>query len=151
MTHYPCLCKKITITISTRTNLWSLTMHKMCGDFFSILIIILTLTINCDCLGMIRTDPIVYDDNSVISHLIFFCHVLPILFELGNDVLKHEKSQNSAPYNCIYGSLFYTDFIVVAPFTLLLSYILICVICWKDKILCLMIFIIPLSTNVISY
>ena len=109
-------------------------MYKMCGDC-SILIIFLNVTINCNCFGFIRIDPIVYDDNSGIVHLVFFCHILSILFKLDDDVLKHEKSQNPAPYDSVYGSLVYTGFIVISPFTLLLGHILFCVIRWNDKIL----------------
>ena len=118
-----------------------------CMEIFSILIIILVVDLVCNCFGMMRTDPIAYDDNPVITHLVFFCHVLSILVELSNDVLKHEKSQNPAPYN----SLFYIGFIVIGPFTLLLGHILICVIRWNDKILCIMTCIVLLFTKMISY
>ena len=97
--------------------------------------------------GLIWVDPIVYDDDFVIVHLVLLCCIFLILFKFNDDVLKHEKPQNPAPYDSVYGSLVHASFIVISPFTLLLGHILFCVICWNYKILRIMSHIFLLSTK----
>ena len=99
---------------------------QMCGLTF---IVLLDVTKNSNCLGIVGTNPIVYDDDSAIVHLMFLCCILLVLFKFNDDVLKHKESQNSASYDGVYGSLVRAGLIIISPFT---CHISVCIIRWND-------------------
>ena len=101
----------------------------MCG---LTLIFPLDVTKNSSCFGTVCTDPIVYNDDSAIVHLMFLCCISLVLFKFNDDVLEHKESQNSASYDGVYGSLVCVGFIIIFP---LICHIVVCVIRWNDEVL----------------
>ena len=114
---------------------------QMCGLTF---IVLLDVTKNSNCFGIVGTDPIVYNDDSAIVHLMFLCCIFLVLFKFNDDVLKHKESQNSASYDGVYGSLVCVGFIIIFSLT---CHIFVCIICRNDEVLRIMSYISLLYTR----
>ena len=129
------LCLHFTIILGSTHD------AQMCGLTF---IVFLNVTKTSNYFGIVGTDPIVYNDDSAIVHLMFLCWIFLVLFKFNDDVLKNKETQNSASYDGVYGSLVCVGLIIISPFT---CHILVCIIRWNDEILQIMSYISLLYTR----